>query len=46
MGIFNSGELEVCDGRAYWSLSLNGKGDSGTLQGAAVTLARTAMGRF
>ncbi len=46
MGMFNSGELEVCDARAYWSLSVNGKGDSDTLQRAALTLARAAMGRL
>lgn len=46
MGFFNSGDLEICDSRGFVGLSLNGKADADRLQAAAVTLARTVLGRL
>jgi hypothetical protein len=45
-GIFNSGDLEVCDGKGFVSLTLNGRADAARLERAAVSLARTVLGRL
>jgi hypothetical protein len=45
-GIFDSADLEVCDGKGFVSISLNGKGDAAALEAAAVALARKVLGRL
>jgi hypothetical protein len=44
--VFNSGDLETCSAKGYVGISLNGKRDEGALRDAAVTLARTVLGRL
>jgi len=44
--LFNSGELQVCDGKGYVSVSLNGKADEPTLKSAATALAGKVLTRL
>jgi hypothetical protein len=44
--LFNSGDLEVCQGGHFVGLSLNGQRDEAALKAAALSLARTVIGRL
>jgi hypothetical protein len=43
MGLFNSGDLETCSGKAYVSVSLNGKQDEAKLKEASLAIVQKVL---